>query len=210
MGLQNLDIESLIKDRDVEGLIKLLENEEYSVRKQAVLALEEIGDVSCALPLAQRFQDTYLDIRIAACDAFIKMGNQVVDPLIEVLNDQNWIVREGAVQALEKIRDPRAIYPLIEALKDTNRKRVSDALKSIGPAAFEPVMEALKNEDSRIRMGAAIILGEIKNPAAVDSLVKMKKDKDPSVRQFARSAIYMIKRENLQKERSLSKHPRSC
>jgi len=210
MGLQNLDIESLIKDRDVEGLIKLLENEDYSVRKQAVLALEEIGDVSCALLLAQRFQDTYLDIRIAACDAFIKMGNQVVDPLIEVLNDQNWIVREGAVQALEKIRDPRAIYPLIEALKDTNRKRVSDALKSIGPAAFEPVMEALKNEDSRIRMGAAIILGEIKNPAAVDSLVKMKKDKDPSVRQFARSAIYMIKRENLQKERSLSKHPRSC
>ncbi len=71
-------------------------------------------------------------------------------------------------------------------------------------------MDALKNEDSRIRMGAAMVLGEIKNPAAMDSLVKMKKDKDPLVRQFARSAIYMIKRENLKKERALSKHPRSC
>ena len=205
-----MDINHLIEVRDVEGLIKLLENEDYSIRKQAVLALKEIGDVSCALPLAQRFQDTYLDIRIATCEAFIKMGNQVVEPIIEVLKDQNWIVREGAVQALEKIGDPRAIYPLIEALKDTNRKRVSDALKSIGPAAFKPIMDALKSEDSRIRMGAAMVLGEFKNPAAIDSLVKLKKDKDPLVRQFARSAIFMIKRENIKKERSLSKNRGSC
>ncbi len=210
MGLRNLNIENLKNDRDVEGLIRLLENEDYSIRKQVVLALEEIGDVSCALPLAQRFQDPFLDVRIEACAAFIKMGNQVVEPLIEVLKDQNWIVREGAVQALEKIADTRAIYPLIEALKDTNRKRISDALRNIGPAAFEPLIEALKNEDSRIRGGAAMILGEMKNPAAMDSVVKLTKDKDPLVRQFASSAIHMIKHENRQKKRPPLKPSRSC
>jgi len=210
MGLRNLNIENLKNDRDVEGLIRLLENEDYSIRKQVVLALEEIGDVSCALPLAQRFQDVHMEIRIAACDAFIKMGNQVVEPLIEVLKDQNWIVREGAVQALEKIADTRAIYPLIEALKDTNIKKVSNALRSIGPAAFEPLIEALKNEDSRIRGGAAIVLGEMKNSAAMDSLVKVTKDKDPLVRQLANSAIHMIKHENRQKKRPTSKPSRSC
>jgi HEAT repeat protein len=138
------------------------------------------------------------------------MGNQVVEPLIEVLKDQNWIVREGAVQALEKIADTRAIYPLIEALKDTNRKRISDALRNIGPAAFEPLIEALKNEDSRIRGGAAMILGEMKNPAAMDSVVKLTKDKDPLVRQFASSAIHMIKHENRKKKRPPLKPSRSC
>jgi HEAT repeat protein len=138
------------------------------------------------------------------------MGNQVVEPLIEVLKDQNWIVREGAVQALEKIADTRAIYPLIEALKDTNRKRISDALRNIGPAAFEPLIEALKNEDSRIRGGAAMILGEMKNPAAMDSVVKLTKDKDPLVRQFASSAIHMIKHENRQKKKPPSRPSRSC
>ena len=205
-----MNMENLKKDRDVEGLIRLLENEDYSIRKQAVLALEEIGDISCALPLAQRFQDAYLEIRVAACAAFIKMGNQIVEPLIEMLKDQNWIVREGAVQALEKIGDARAIYPLIDALKDTNRKRVSDALRSIGPAAFEPLIEALKNEDSRIRGGAAMVLGEMKNPAAMDALVKVTKDKDPLVRQFASSAIHMLKHQNTRKKRSLSKPSRSC
>ena len=200
MRQKNLNVEDLKNDRDVEGLIRFLEDEDYSVRKQAILALAEIGDVSCAMSVAQRFQDNYLDIRVAACNAFIKMGSQVVEPLIELLNDQNWVIREGAVQALEKIGDTRAIHPLIGALKDTSRKKISDALRSIGSAAFEPLIEALKNEDSRIRIGAAMILGEMKNPAAIDSLAKAAKDKDPLVKQFAKSAIYMIKHENRKKK----------
>jgi HEAT repeat protein len=210
MGLRNLNIENLKNDRDVEGLIRLLEDEDYLIRKQVVLALEEIGDVSCALPLAQRFKDGYMEVRIAACNALVKMGNQIVEPLIEVLKDQNWIVREGAVLALEKIGDTRAIIPLIEALKNTNGKKISNALRIIGPAAFEPLIEALKNEDSRIRMGAAMVLGEMKNPAAIDSLVKLTKDDDPLVRQLASSAIHLIKHENRQKKRSPSKPSQSC
>jgi HEAT repeat protein len=208
-GMRNWNIENLKKDRDVEGLTRLLENEDYLIRKQAVLALEEIGDASCVLPIARRFQDTYMEVRNAACATLVKIGSQAVEPLIEVLKDQNWIVREGAVEALEKIRDTRAIYPLIEALKDTNTKKISNALRSIGPAAFEPLIEALKNEDSRIRMGAAMVLGEMKNPAAIDSLVKITKDEDHLVRQLASSAIHMIKHENHQKKRPPSKPSQS-
>ncbi len=178
MGLKNLDVETLKNDRDVEGLIKLLTDDDRSVRENAVLALGDLGDVSCALPLAQRLQDDYLDIRIAACASLIKMGNQVVEPLIQVLKDENCIVREGAVQALEKLRDTRAIYPLIEAFKDTNRKRISDALRSIGSASFFPLIDALKNEDSRIRVGAAKTLGDMKNPEAIGPLLKATKDSD--------------------------------
>ena len=133
------------------------------------------------------------------------MGNQVVEPLIQVLKDENCIVREGAVQALEKLRDTRAIYPLIEAFKDTNRKRISDALRSIGSASFFPLIDALKNEDSRIRVGAAKTLGDMKNPEAIGPLLKATKDNDPAVREYARVAIYMIKRHNLIKNKLQSK-----
>jgi len=205
MGLKNLDVETLKNDRDVEGLVKLLTDDDRSVRENAVSALGDLGDVSCALPLAQRLQDDYLDIRIATCASLIKMGNQVVEPLIQVLKDENCIVREGAVQALEKLRDSRAIYPLIEAFKDTNRKRISDALRSIGSASFFPLIDTLKNEDSRIRVGAAKTLGDMKNPEALDPLFKATKDNVPAVREYARAAIYMIKRHNIKRNQVQSK-----
>jgi bilin biosynthesis protein len=195
MEPNKLAIENLKNDNDVEGLVRLLDDEDHFVREQAILALSEIGDASCALPLAQRLHDNYLDNRIAACSALIKLGNKVVEQLIEVLKDQNPLVREGAVQALEKIRDPRAIMPLIDALKDTSPKRISDALKSIGPVSFKPLIEALTNKDNRIRLGSAIALGQMKNPDAIEPLTKVTQDKDPMVRQFAESAIHRIKRD---------------
>jgi len=193
------NIKRLKEDRDMAALIKLLTAEDWSVRRDAVLALGEIGDGSCIMPLAQRLHDSYLEVRLAACGVFLKMGDEVVEPLIKALKDDNRVVREGVTQVLGKLRDPRAIYPLIDALRDTARKRVSDALRSFGSIAFEPLVQALKNEDSRIRMGAAMILGEMKNPEAVNSLVQALKDEDPLVRDFARTAIYMIERASRKK-----------
>lgn len=191
-GVFEMSVENLKNDKDINGLIRLLEDEDHSIREQAILALAEIGDASCVVPITQSLQDKYLNNRIAACSALIQMGSQVVEPIIELLKDQNWIVREGAVQVLEKIGDTRAIYPLIEALKDTNIQKISDALRSIGPESFKPLIEALQNKDSRIRGGAAIVLGKMKNPAAIDALNKIREDKDPVVRQSADSAINRI------------------
>jgi HEAT repeat protein len=199
MEFLKMSVGNLKDDRNINGLIRLLEDEDHSIREQAILALAEIGDASCVLPIAQSLQDKYLSNRIAACSALIQMGSQVVEPIIELLKDQNWIVREGAVQVLEKIGDTRAIYPLIEALKDTNTQKISNALRSIGPESFEPLIEALQNKDSRIRGGAAMVLGEMKNPVAIDALTKVTKDKDPVVQQFANSAIHRINYETRKK-----------
>jgi len=197
----NSVIENLKSNRDIEGLIRLLEDEDHFVRQLAILALSEIGDASCAYSIAKRLQDNYLDNRIAACSTLIKMGNQVVEQLIEVLKDQNPVVREGVVQALEKIRDPRAIQPLIDSLKDTSPKRIADALRSIELGSFEALIEALKNEDSRIRLGAIMALGQMKNLDALEPLTKAAEDKDPTVKQFAKSSIHRIKHETGKKTR---------
>ena len=71
----------------VGRLLELLKDPDETTRKQAILALGEIKDVSC------------------------------VDALIERLKDTDWFTRLSAASALEKIKDPRgreAIKPLIK------------------------------------------------------------------------------------------------
>lgn len=45
---------------------------------------------------------------------------RAVNPLAEILSDDNWEVRSSAAKALGKIGDDRAVDPLINLLRDRN------------------------------------------------------------------------------------------
>ncbi|MDH3929814.1 MAG: HEAT repeat domain-containing protein, partial [Deltaproteobacteria bacterium] len=65
------------------------------------------------------------------------------------------------------------IHGLIQALEDKNvniRRRAIRELEEAGPSAVEPLIAALKSEKSRARAGAAVALGRIKDPRAVEPL----------------------------------------
>ena len=87
--------------------------------------------------------------------------------LIVVLQDQRKDpeVRKNAAEALGKIKDPRAVEPLITALKDEYSGVRWHAAWSLGeiqdPRAVEPLIEALKDEDSGVRLSAAWSLEKI-------------------------------------------------
>ena len=117
---------------DVQGLISILggADEEGWTRKDAALALGEIGDPAAVEPLIRYMQECAetLDAHSSndewqACHDAIgpvsrilgEMGDaRAVEPLIEMLED-HW-VHEEAVQALGMLKDTRAILPLIETL----------------------------------------------------------------------------------------------
>jgi len=71
------------------------------------------------------------------------------------LTNENATVRKEAAYVLGKIKDERAVGPLIEALiLDLDmvvRKEVAWALENIGEPAVEPLIEVLKDEDSVVR-----------------------------------------------------------
>ncbi len=54
---------------------------------------------------------------------------------------------------------------------------------------ISPLISALKDEDWRIRWGAAYALGEIKDPRAVEPLIQALKDEDWYVRLRAANAL---------------------
>ena len=98
-------------------------------------------------------------------DELVEIGEPIVEPLIQALNDESEDVRLRAAEALGKIGDTRAVEPLIQALKD---KRVSvqmntaEALGKMGDErAVKPLIQALKDEYDSVRREAAETLGKM-------------------------------------------------
>ena len=101
--------------------------------------------------------------------------------------------KEDFTFTIGEIEDPKAVEPLIDALKDGNRdvqQAAAEALGEIGdPKAVEPLIEALKDGDEEIRRIAAKALGEIGDPKAVEPLIDALKDGNRDVQQAAAEAL---------------------
>ena len=94
---------------------------------------------------------------------------RAVEPLIELLKDNNINIRQRSVDALGAIGDKRAVVPLIELLKD---------------------------EDNHIRQQSVAALGAINDKRAIEPLIKvLKDDGDWGVREQSEYALVKIGKE---------------
>jgi HEAT repeat protein len=112
-------------------------------------------------------------------------------------------VRLAAGEALGNTNDPRAVEPLLAALKDEDAKMRGVAAAALnellwglrGPQraeaplrdvealrAVQPLIAALKGDDSAVRFAVAVGLGAIGDPRAVQPLIAALKDEDSHVR----------------------------
>jgi len=127
-----------------------------------------------------------------------KLGAPAVKPLASALMSENWYVRFGAVRALQKIRDGRAVQPLIAFMVRTDdsrlREAAAEALREISDSkAVEPLIRTLKNNDGRVRSNTVSILGAIRDSRAVEPLVAALSDGDVSVQEAAAEALGRIR-----------------
>ena len=87
-----------------------------------------------------------------------------IDELIARLQDSNPYTRSGAVKALAKTGDSRAVAPLITALQDKSesvRGCALQGLKDIGPPAVPLLIIALKNPNRQVRRKASCVIDDI-------------------------------------------------
>jgi len=189
------NIEELKQKRDVKGLIRALGYvKDAKVRGGAAEALGELKDARAVEPLIGALKDRYTDVRKAAAEALGKIGAPAVELLIAALKDKRMdrYVHEAAAEALGKSGDARAIEPLIAALKDEDtdvRRYATKSLGEIGIPAVELLIAALKDEDRVVRRGAVKTLGELKDARAVEPLIAVLKDKNKYVREAAAEAL---------------------
>ena len=100
---------------------------------------------------------------------------------------------------LVKMGEP-AVEPLIHALKDEDsgvRREAIKTLVKIGEPAVEPLIQALKDEDSDVRRGAAWALGKIGDERAVEPLTEALEDEYQVVREAAKKALADIQKQKI-------------
>jgi len=169
------------KTHVADNLIPFLGNGDSYIRKKSADSLKTIGEAS-VVPLIKALYNDDIQIRINAAMILGDIGNSLaVEPLIETLKFKSRsssiepaTLRLEAAVALGKIRDCRAIEPLIPLLSDKNfhvREKAAEALTAIGEKSVEPLIKVLSSENGA-QVLAAKILGEIKDPRAVEPLIQ--------------------------------------
>ena len=164
-------VEAIGQTRDpraVRPLIEALNDEDMLVRWNAIKALAEFGDDAVA-PLLRALDTADRFKRRNVVQALGELGgDEVVDRLIRMLmfDESDQMVQVEVIRALDRIRDPRSVDPLITVLKMDNwemRWRTIHALEHLGePKAMEPLLEVMNDGDKDIQWAAYMAIEAIK------------------------------------------------
>ena len=156
-------IEEMEENEDVEGLINALNDDAENVRREAMMALERIGDSRATEPLIQLLQNPDITIQEEAITALGRIGDKkAVSPLIQTLNNQHIGIRWKSAEALGKIGDPQATEPLIQNLKDPDKTIQEEATTALGRIAVDPFIKDLQNQDQKYRDNVIIALNQLR------------------------------------------------
>ena len=223
-------------EKMVDALHKALKNEMAQVRAAAADILGRIEDETGIDLLVDMLADDNSYVETRATNALVKIGKPAVPKLTEVLENmaenislpptnfvgdkigdryEKELAKRAALQVsaafiLGSIKDPRAIEPLLEAMKreadaeaveeeKANAKSVrlgaAAALDTMGTAAVEPLIKILASpaQNENARTNAAAILGTIGDKRAVVPLINALKDEKKSIRAGAAESLGILK-----------------
>ena len=199
--------------RAVDLLISMLDDESDAVCYYAASALGEIGDPKAIRPLLENGRASTYDAlnklskktvkpfrealksknslarKLAATFVGIEGSSDDALLLLPLLHDEDVQVRMGAVRALGRLRNPRAVRPLVEVLEDPQpglRMVAAEALNAFGDEqALEPLLRAAKDENLLVRMAAVSSLPAIDDPRVADAIIDALLDTHPKIRERA-------------------------
>ncbi|MEM1169386.1 MAG: HEAT repeat domain-containing protein [Cyanobacteria bacterium P01_H01_bin.35] len=192
------------KNKEIEGLLEKLKNDDYFMRWNAVIALGELGKNSETIvnTLLALLQDENPFVRRSAATALKKLGENsetVLNALLAKFQDDNFDVQKGTAIALGKLGNglETIVNSLLEMLKDkdsTIRMSAATALAYFdknSETIVEDLLAKLQDEDSLVRGRAAFALGKLgkNSETVVEALLIKLQDEDSLVRGWAATAL---------------------
>lgn len=184
--------------RAVDALVEALARDpNHEMRKAAAAALGALGDERAVGALQVALESRDSDLRgIAAgalrgiltpeaVDALAREGE--LKALSEILLDR---AGDGgklaAARALASLGDPRALQPLLES---DSGLWIDEAVRNLGEAAVDPLIDALGEGKADVRTRAAAALGKVSALRAIDALLAALNDHHKDVRLNAIGAL---------------------
>ncbi|ADZ08722.1 PBS lyase HEAT domain protein repeat-containing protein [Methanobacterium lacus] len=157
-------------EKGYEPLLNSLTDSDWHVRKYAAIALGKIGDERAIKPLVNTLKDTDSDVRWKSVMALGKIGKPAVGELLKSFDTDDWQLRSQIAVVLGKIKDERAVEPLIDSLYNSRYKnqnkyvrgRIIEALGNIGDErAVDALINALDDQYIYVRIKAEEALKKI-------------------------------------------------
>jgi hypothetical protein len=111
-------------------------------------------------------------------EALLRLGRTrsplAVDRLLRGLDDVSHEVRAKAARALGEGRFEEGVEPLTRELQDKESDIRSEAAEALGKIGAAPalLLEALEDDDTRVRVSAAMALSELHTPEAQEALLQ--------------------------------------
>jgi hypothetical protein len=149
---------------------------------QAVEALGDIGDKQAISPLLTMLErvgsasesSAAINRRLAAAQALGKFqDDRIFLPLVKATIDGNTKVAAAAKASLKTLvaNNPKLVNQLLPKLGQEDKATVT-ALGAIGQPALDPLIKALKDPESRVRLNATSALVDIADPKSTPALVE--------------------------------------
>jgi twitching motility protein PilT len=169
----------------IDRLLPLMASGEAGIRSAVVKILLEMDDRHELVKRYLRFSKTLAGwARDRALDSMKEFGEDLVEPTVELLSDDDEEVRALALVVAGSFDDPRIIPATIELLSDEDwwlRVCAADTLGRFDdPAAVDALVAAL--DDPETRWAAVEALGRIGDGRALVPLSKLLNDPAPEIR----------------------------
>jgi HEAT repeat protein len=184
--------------RDFEALEAVLEEQARNATERPAWLLDAYDRLGLVDKYIARLATaTEWRERAFAAELLGRVGNAKAVPglldTVQATRNEDADVREIALRALARIADPRAVVPLVEALKRAETwlaPRIANILVRHGEHVVDPMMGFLADPTRHpARAWAANILGELKVAQAFPALAKALSDVDDEVRAKAAGAL---------------------
>lgn len=204
-----------IDECSIEPFIKALYDEDWHVREKAVELVGKLGDDNCLPYINLLYKDPDEDVRQRAIGVVekreiikkeisqeneVKLNKQKIEEVIdkigkeeslkilfEYLNNEDPDIRVRAVQVLAKIKDEKAVKPLINSLRDKDHfviEKTKDSLIEMGKLSVLPLIKVLNNNyGADFKKRVVDVLGMISDERAVYPLIQNLADENDNVQQ---------------------------
>jgi|Deesub1362B_J571_1020462.scaffolds.fasta_scaffold00029_139 HEAT repeat protein len=170
-------------EKAIPSLIESFESGDKFVRRASIIAMGRIGDKRSLPYLITVLKDNDPILRKRTVEALGRirvLTKEVNDALINALMDPDSGVRMAAAKTLERLGwEPETKEDLAKYLAAL---KIGSKLVLLGDAAVEPLIYALEHGDKDTKSFASETISEIKSKKAIESLLKVAKSDDWTVR----------------------------